>query len=288
LRTNKPVLVLADINRERGALEAAIRKVEADAARKPRTEPHEQGSAALPARTPDGGANVFSGPPKLGRSKPPSTDLPEDEWPAVLFSAHDRLLSVRSSRRRQAASGFRGDFGDVHDVGAPETDAKAPGDTPETYQLTSRYRSAEGRSRPSSEAHPDVDDLLSLGYRTRQEQSHELDPQDESGALPAPEVEEEQKDQSSHEHFSRGAVSRPNWSRPLPKLLIVSGVMTAATLNDVRMMIERYLPVASRANEMWRYVSNELREAALGSDIVKFSSILEMALSIEGLECAFE
>jgi hypothetical protein len=64
--------------------------------------------------------------------------------------------------------------------------------------------------------------------------------------------------------------------------------MTAATLNDVRMMIERHLPVASRANEMWRYVSNELREAALGSDIVKFSSILEMALSIEGLECAFK
>jgi hypothetical protein len=283
LGTNKPVLILADINRERGALEAAIRKVEADAARKPRTQPHEQGSEALPARTPDGGANVFSGPPRLGRAKPPSPDLPEDEWPAVLFGARDRLLSVRSSRRRQAASGFRGDFGDVHDVGAPETDSKATGDAPETYQLMSQYRSAEGRSRSSGEPHPDVDDLLSLD-----EQSHELDRQDESGALPAPEVEEEQKDQSSLEHFSPGAVSRPNWSRPLPKLLIVSGVMTAATLNDVRMMIERYLPVASRANEMWRYVSNELREAALGSDIVKFSSILEMALSIEGLECAFK
>jgi hypothetical protein len=130
--------------------------------------------------------------------------------------------------------------------------------------------------------------LLSLDYRARQEQSHELDCPDGPGALPAPEVEEEQKDQSSHEHFSRGAVSRPNWSRPLPKLLIISGVMTAATLNDVRVMIERYLPVGSRANEMWRYVSNEIREAALGSDILKFSSILEMALSIEGLEYAFK
>jgi hypothetical protein len=39
---------------------------------------------------------------------------------------------------------------------------------------------------------------------------------------------------------------------------------------------------------MWRYVSNEIREAALGSDILKFSSILEMALSIEGLEYAFK
>ena len=88
----------------------------------------------------------------------------------------------------------------------------------------------------------------------------------------------------------RGAASlrRPNWSRPLPKLLIVSGVMTAATLNDVRVMIERHLPAASRANEMWRYVSNELREAALGSDTAEFSAVLEMALSIEGLEWALK
>jgi class 3 adenylate cyclase len=286
LRSNKPVLVLADITRERRALDEAISKVEFDAGRKSRTDLQEAGTTAPPGQISDGGAT--SGPPRLDRTQASSTDLPEDGWPAVLFSARDRLLSVRSSRRRQAASGFRGDFGDVHDVGAPATDAKAPGDAPETYHLMPRYRSAEGRSRSSSEPHPDVEDLLSLDYRARREQSHELDCPDGPGALPAPEVEEEQKDQSSHEHFSRGAVSRPNWSRPLPKLLIISGVMTAATLNDVRVMIERYLPVGSRANEMWRYVSNEIREAALGSDILKFSSILEMALSIEGLECAFK
>jgi hypothetical protein len=40
---------------------------------------------------------------------------------------------------------------------------------------------------------------------------------------------------------SHGAASlpRPNWARPLPKRLVVSGVMTAATLNDVRVMIIR-------------------------------------------------
>jgi hypothetical protein len=64
--------------------------------------------------------------------------------------------------------------------------------------------------------------------------------------------------------------------------------MTAATLNDVRVMIERHLPAASRAKEMWLYVSNELRKAALGSDTAEFCSILEMALSIEGLEWAFK
>jgi SAM (Sterile alpha motif) domain-containing protein len=133
LRSNKPVLVLADITRERRALDEAISKVEFDAGRKSRTEPQEAGSTAQPGRISDGGANVSSGPPRPDRTQPPSTDLSEDEWPAVLFSARDRLLSVRSSRRRQAASGFRGDFGDVHDVGAPATDAKAPGDAPETY-----------------------------------------------------------------------------------------------------------------------------------------------------------
>ena len=85
-----------------------------------------------------------------------------------------------------------------------------------------------------------------------------------------------------------GSLPRPNWSRPLPKLLIVSGVMTAATLNDVRVMIERHLPAASRAKEMWRYVSNELRKAALGGDTAEFSAVLEMALSIEGLEWALK
>jgi hypothetical protein len=129
---------------------------------------------------------------------------------------------------------------------------------------------------------------------TRQPRGHELEPKDEpvaltaQDALTAPEVEEEQKDPTSREHSYRGAASlpRPNWSRPLPRLLIVSGVMTAATLNDVRVMIERHLPAASRAKEMWRYVSNELREAALGSDTAEFSAVLEMALSIEGLEWA--
>jgi hypothetical protein len=39
---------------------------------------------------------------------------------------------------------------------------------------------------------------------------------------------------------------------------------------------------------MWGYVSNELREAALGGDTADFFSVLEMALSIEGLEWALK
>ena len=187
LRSNKSVLVLADITRERRALEEAIGKVEADAARKLRTETQELGSAAPPGRTPDGGAQVSSAPPRRDRAKPPLAALPEDEWPAVLFSARDRLLSVRSSRRKQAANGLREVVGDVHDLGTPETEAgKAARQTPETYELrTPQYPSAEGPSRSSREPHPDSDDLHPIDYDTRQERGHELDPQDEPAALPA-------------------------------------------------------------------------------------------------------
>ena len=118
------------------------------------------------------------------------------------------------------------------------------------------------------------------------------EPEDEAVPLPlrrhtlTPEVEEEQNDRTRHQLSHRGPPSlpRPDWSRPLPQLLIVSGVMTVATLNDARVLIEQHLPAASRAKDMWRYVSDELRRAALGRDAAEFSSVMEMALSLEGLE----
>ncbi len=227
LRSNKSVLVLADVIKERRALEEAIGQVEADAARKLRTETQELRSAAPPGRTPDGGAQVPSAPPKRDRPNPPSADLPEDVWPAVLFSARDRLLSVRSSRRKQAASGLREVVGDVHDLGTPEIEAAKAARLPrEAYELgTPQYPSAEEPSRSSREPHPDADDLHSIEYGTRQQRGHELEPKYEPEAFPAhtltaPEVEEEQKDPTSRERSYRGAASlpRPNWSRPLPNL----------------------------------------------------------------------
>jgi len=189
----------------------------------------------------------------------------------------------RSPRRRRR--------GDGHGPGTPETAAaKTARQTPETYELRTPQ---SAWAEPSSAPRSDADDLQPIDYDTRQQCGLELDPEDEPAALPAqdtlraPEVEEEQKDPSSNERY-RGAVSRPNWSRLLPKLLIVSGVLRVATLNDVRVMIERHLPVPSRAGEMWGYVSNELREAALGGDTAEFFSVLEMALSIEGLEWALK
>jgi hypothetical protein len=37
---------------------------------------------------------------------------------------------------------------------------------------------------------------------------------------------------------------------------------------------------------MWGYVSKELQEAVLADDTAEFSLVLEMALSLEGLEWA--
>jgi hypothetical protein len=66
----------ADINKQRLALEKAIRKVEAEAARKSRSEPRSDPRATAPP------------------ANPPPTDVPQT---AVLPSARDLLLSARSS-----------------------------------------------------------------------------------------------------------------------------------------------------------------------------------------------
>ena len=83
LRSNQPALSEAEITKERLALEEAIRKVEAEAARKSRnksraeqrTEPR---AATAPAATPEGGAQVrrASEAPRRDRTNPPPADLP--------------------------------------------------------------------------------------------------------------------------------------------------------------------------------------------------------------------
>ena len=116
LRSNKHVLVLADITRQRRALEEAIGKVEADAARKLRVETQELRSAAPPGRTPNGGAQVSSAPPRRERANRPLAALPEDGWPAVLFSARERLLSVGGSEAGSGAYRICPPCGDLQSV----------------------------------------------------------------------------------------------------------------------------------------------------------------------------
>jgi hypothetical protein len=58
-------------------------------------------------------------------------------------------------------------------------------------------------------------------------------------------------------------VPRPNWSRPLPRTLIIPGGMTIRTLADVRTLISR-VPKERRARATWQYGERQLAEAAAG------------------------
>ena len=56
----------------------------------------------------------------------------------------------------------------------------------------------------------------------------------------------------------------PDWSRALPQPLVIPKVMTLKTLADVRELM-RHLPEDRRARSTWRYVAQQLAEAAVGA-----------------------
>jgi hypothetical protein len=79
-------------------------------------------------------------------------------------------------------------------------------------------------------------------------------------------------------------VSRPNWSRSLPRPLTIPKVMKLRTLADVRTLLGR-LPKASRAKETWQHVAAELDKAAGGADTADVSVALRLVLMLETVEC---
>ena len=78
---------------------------------------------------------------------------------------------------------------------------------------------------------------------------------------------------------------RLNWSRPLPRTLIIPDVMTIRTVADVRDLIERHLPVEVREKPTWRHVASLLPEAAAGADTVDVSVALRLVLELERVPC---
>ena len=291
LRSNQPVLVLADITKERLALEEAIRKVEAEAARNSRTESRTEKQdlrsvAPLGARDVDG----RSVPPWRDRPNASSTHLPGDEWSPVLFSARNRLLNTRPSTIKPAVNPLRDMVSDVQEVGPAAAKAarqKIDASAPETL----RHHPAEEPVQFSGEAHADLNDLNSNDDDTQQQRGHRSAYEAESDSLPPRYTRSALQMQNDPRRWRQvssprsSSLPRANLSLPLPSPLVVSG-MIVATLNDARVLIERHLQGDSRAKEMWTYVSNELRRAALGGDMAEFSSVLEMAFSLEGLEWA--
>ncbi len=79
---------------------------------------------------------------------------------------------------------------------------------------------------------------------------------------------------------------RPDWSRPLPRLLTIPQVMALSTLADVRVLVERHLPSEYRAKFTWRQLAGMIRRAAEGrQDTAEVSTALRIVLQLEGVPC---
>jgi hypothetical protein len=138
LRSVEPTLPETDITKERLALEDAIRKVEADAARKSRAKP--RAAAPSPQRdrsippTDIGRGDARRNAPPLPRQAPATgTDAPPSDTSPQ--TARERLLGARtSSRPREGIKGFRDVVSEVHDLGAATAkSAQSARDTRDSY-----------------------------------------------------------------------------------------------------------------------------------------------------------
>ena len=76
---------------------------------------------------------------------------------------------------------------------------------------------------------------------------------------------------------------RPDWSRALPRPLVIPEVTTLKGLGDVRTLIG-HLPTDRRQRTTLHHVAAELEKAAGGADPAGVSIALRMVLSIEGVE----
>ena len=75
-----------------------------------------------------------------------------------------------------------------------------------------------------------------------------------------------------------------NWSRPLPRPLVIPKVMTLRTLDDVRHLM-RHLPEQRRSRPTWRRVAADIEAAAGGGDIEGAAIALRLVFMLEGVEC---
>ena len=149
LRSVEPALSESEITKERLALEDAIRKVEADTARKARAELREPRPAPPPPPPPPRRdrpalpAEVTR--PEARRSEPPAPKAPGDMMvggetsarPPAQPTARERILNARPapSAGREGFRNFRDVVSEVHDLGeASAKAAQSARDTRETYR----------------------------------------------------------------------------------------------------------------------------------------------------------
>jgi hypothetical protein len=82
----------------------------------------------------------------------------------------------------------------------------------------------------------------------------------------------------------REPLPRPDWSRALPRPLVIPDVTRLKTLADVRTLIG-HLPADRRTRPMWRHANAELAKAAAGADPAEVSIAPRMVLMLEGVKC---
>lgn len=73
---------------------------------------------------------------------------------------------------------------------------------------------------------------------------------------------------------------KPDWSRRLSRPLDIPGVMTIATLGDVRELLW-HVPNDQRRKSVWRNVAAELDKAAACADPDGVTLALRLALMLE-------
>jgi len=184
LRSVEPPLSESEITKERLALEDAIRKVEADAARKARAELREPRPPAPPARrersAADGGRGEIrraeQTAPKQHPAQPAAAPMPR---PAAAATARERLLNARapSPLSREGIKGFRDVISGVHDLGgASAKAAQSARDTRDSYGPVSAQPYAhdeEAASAHDFESGFDAEETAPAHYGSRQFRNRE-------------------------------------------------------------------------------------------------------------------
>jgi hypothetical protein len=77
---------------------------------------------------------------------------------------------------------------------------------------------------------------------------------------------------------------RADWSRLLPRPLIIPKVKTLATPADVRKLMQ-HLPADHHQLPRWQHLAAELDKTAAGADVVDVAVALRLALMLEKVEC---
>jgi hypothetical protein len=232
LRTVQPALSESDITKERLALEDAIRKVEAEAARRSRSEPRP--AAAAPPRRErapaDAGRAETRRPEQIPpRQRPDASNEAEAPGSAPMPTARERLLNARtpSPPAREGIKGFRNVVDEVHDLGgATAKSAQSARDTRDTYgPLSSRSPPDEAAAGAFNNFEPefDTDDLSAGRYVSRQ--SFGREPHHEWGDEEAELQPARQQPSAIEDEEPRPRRSYRGLVRALVALIIVAGLV---------------------------------------------------------------